>query len=118
MRILVCVLAGLFALSPAAARPAEAPPWVELADDGTLSIRTLVTAGASCPAVTADGNTLETKKRFAPDDRFPTELCEARAAPTAAQLAVAGEPVPALPATLRRIVVIGDTGCRIEGHSF
>lgn len=115
-RMVLCLVAGCLAFSGWAARADVAPPWVELGDDGSLSIRTIVAAGMPCPTVTADGSELESKKRFGPDDRFPTEVCEARAAPNAAKLAVAARPVPSLPATVRRIVVIGDTGCRIEGR--
>ena len=116
-RVAICALAGLFALAlPAAAQAAAPPPWVELGDDGMLSIRAIVAAGTPCPRVTADGRDLAAKKRLGPDAGFPLELCDAGAAATSAKLAVAGKPVPTLPAAVRRIVVIGDTGCRIEGH--
>lgn len=118
-RLTLCVFAGLLVLWTSGARAADVPPpWVELGDDGSLSIRTVVAPGTPCPTVTSDGSPLDTKKRFGPDEPFPLEVCDARIAQSGIKLAVAGKPVPALPATVRRIVVIGDTGCRIEGHSF
>ena len=35
---------------------------------------------------------------------------------TTRKLTVDGLAVPALPTTIKRIVVIGDTGCRLEGR--
>jgi hypothetical protein len=78
-----------------------------------LSVRTIVTPGTPCPAVTADGAAVAARKRLGPDDRFPLELCDARVAPDSTGITAGDQPVPALPRAIRRIVVIGDTGCRI-----
>ena len=60
-RLLVALAASLIAGSAAAA---ELPaPWVELAANGELSIRTAIAAGAPCPPVIADGATLGTGLR-------------------------------------------------------
>src|SRR5437588_12869444 len=120
MRGLNRLAAGLaalfFAASPCVA--AEWPaPWVELAADGTLSVRTTVAPGAACPAVSADGAAVATALRGAPDGKFPLQLCEARVPAATGRLLVGGAGVPTLPATVRRIVVIGDTGCRLEGRA-
>src|SRR5439155_64627 len=58
-----------------------------------------------------------TAQRGGPDGKFPITLCEARAPATTARLVVSGMRVPTLPAMVRRIVVIGDTGCRLEGRA-
>jgi hypothetical protein len=101
----------------AAAQAAEMPrPWVQLGSDGTLSVRALVVPGAACPPVAVDGKTVATARRGAPDLRFPVQLCEARAPPGAAKLAVGKTALPTLAAQPRRVVVIGDTGCRLEGR--
>ena len=92
-------------------------PWVELAVDGALSVRAIVPPGVPCPAVSADGAALVAVKRGASDNNFPIEVCEARAPVGTAQLAVSGGAVPILPAQVNRIVVIGDTGCRLEGKA-
>jgi Calcineurin-like phosphoesterase len=92
-------------------------PWTELASDGTLSVRIAVAAGEACPKVTADGIDLPMAQRAAADDGFPVAVCEARAPAVTRQLIVGGSPAPILPPEVRRIVVIGDTGCRLEGRA-
>src|ERR1700686_1300090 len=117
MRGLNRLAAGLaalfFAVTPCVA--AEWPaPWAELGADGTLSVRTIVAPGAACPPVSADGAAVATVQRGAPDANFPIQLCETRVPAIPARLTVGGAGVPTLPAMVRRIVVIGDTGCRLE----
>jgi len=91
--------------------------WTELASDGTLSARIAVTAGTACPKATADGADLLTTLRTRADDGFPVAVCEARAPAATRQLIVGDAPAPVLPPEVRRIAVIGDTGCRLEGHA-
>jgi predicted phosphodiesterase len=55
--------------------------------------------------------------RAGADDGFPVAVCEARAPAVTRQLTVEGSPAPILPEEVRRIVVIGDTGCRLEGRA-
>jgi predicted phosphodiesterase len=92
-------------------------PRTVLASDGTLSVRIAVGAGTACPKATADGMDLPMAARAGADDGFPVTLCEARAPVATRQLIVGGSPAPILPPEVRRIVVIGDTGCRLEGHA-
>ncbi|MBV8493057.1 MAG: metallophosphoesterase [Alphaproteobacteria bacterium] len=112
------LLAMLLAVSINAAVAADWPaPWVELAADGGLSLRAVAAQGAACPSFTVGGARLAGTRRGAPDGNFPIEVCEARAPLAAAKLAAAGVPLPVLPAEVNRIVVIGDTGCRLEGRA-
>lgn len=90
--------------------------WVELTADG-LSVRAVVASGAACPQVNADGAPVVTQRRGKPDGNFPVEVCEAKAPLNAAKLVAGTAPLPVLPAQVNRIVVIGDTGCRIEGKA-
>src|SRR4051812_11409663 len=111
MRGTFSLLATLLAASINAATAAELPaPWVELAANGELSVRAMVAPGVPCPLVSADGVTLVASHRGVPDGKFSVEICEARAPAATARLAVGNVAVPVLPATVRRIVVIGDTG--------
>jgi hypothetical protein len=111
--LVVCLTAN--AVSAAAA---ELPaPWVELAANGELSVRAVVAPDTACLSVSADGVTLVAGRRGASDANFPIEVCEARTPAATTRLTVGGVPVPTLPAMARRIVVIGDTGCRIEGKA-
>jgi hypothetical protein len=96
---------------------AAAEPWVQLAADGQLSVRTAIAAGAACPTVVADGASVALTPRGAPDDPFPVQVCEATVPATTAKLALGQTALPTVPLNVRRIVVIGDTGCRIKGRT-
>ena len=98
---------------PAAA--ADLPdPWVEYTAAGA-EVRAIVAPGMACPAVTVDGKPLPMVTRGTPDPAFPVQLC-ARTLPDAVRrVAVEGLPVAVPPARLRRVVVLGDTGCRLKG---
>ncbi len=104
-------------LAGRAAQAAELPlPWVQLADDGTLSVRAVVAPNGTCPVVLADGKAVAARSRALADDKFPVRVCEARVPAATAALTVGGGAMPVLPAAVQRLVVIGDTGCRIAGR--
>jgi hypothetical protein len=108
----------LLAVTPATTLAADLPaPWVELAADGALSVRMVVASGAGCPSLSADGAALAMQRRGKPDANFPVEVCEATAPASVTKLAAGGRPLPVLPAQVNRIVIIGDTGCRLEGKA-
>jgi hypothetical protein len=98
--------------------PFIAGPWVELAADGNLAVRVVVASSVTaCPEITADGKTMEARQRGAADGNFPITVCSATVPLATRNLSVGSVAVPMLPATINRIVVIGDTGCRIEGNA-
>ena len=99
------------------AAPAGPPAWVELAADGTLSVRSVVAPGTACPRVTADGAPVAAQPRGAADAMFPIHVCEARAPAATARLVIDGRALPVLPARIDRIAVVGDTGCRIAARA-
>ena len=97
------------------ARAADLPdPWVQFTAAGAEA-RAIVAPGMACPTVTADGATLPMRRRGAPDDAYPVQLCAFALPEGVRQLAVGGLPVAVPRARLRRIVVLGDTGCRLKG---
>ena len=57
------------------------------------------------------------RPRAAAEPDFPVVVCETRAPATTANLTIAGSPTPVLPQEVRRIVVLGDTGYRLEGRA-
>lgn len=116
MRLKLPLLLALL-LVPMTARAALPGPWVELGADGSLSVRQIVGTGAACPSVEADGKSIAMAKRGTPNDAFPAEVCEASVAGTTAKLSAGGKALPVVAAEIKRIVVFGDTGCRIEGKS-
>ena len=91
--------------------------WVELRSDGALDVRAIVPPGAACPAVIADGATLATAPRDTPDVAYPVQVCAARALAGTKKISVGGLPAPVLPKKLQRIIVLGDTGCRLKGKA-
>jgi hypothetical protein len=98
------------------ARAADLPgPWVELASDGGLDVRSIVAPGMACPKVVADGTELTSALRGRSDDDYPVQVCVAHAAASTRGVTVDGLPVPVLPTDIRRIVMFGDTGCRLKG---
>jgi len=71
----------------------------------------------TCPRMTADGVALRARPRGTPDAAYPIEVCAARVPPGAKDLRVDGQRAPAPPRVLNRIVVLGDTGCRLTGYA-
>ena len=109
----LCLAAGINA-----AAGAELPhPWVELAADGTLSVRAVTAPGAACPTIVADGTAVTAQVRAAPDGAFAIQVCEARVPAATARLAADGVALPVVAPTIRRIAAFGDTGCRVEGKA-
>ena len=109
-------LLAAIVVAPAAGTAGLPPPWVELAADGALSVRAVVAPGSPCPALTADGAALAATVRPAAGGGFPIDVCEGRAPAATATLAAGGAALPVLAGSLRRVVVIGDTGCRLKGR--
>ncbi|MGE0257530.1 MAG: metallophosphoesterase [Alphaproteobacteria bacterium] len=103
------------AAGPAAAQ--STPPWVEVAPSEALSVRVVVPPTTDCPTVSADGGAYAMLPRALPDAAFPVRVCEARVPESVARLSIGDVPLPALPATVNRIVVIGDTGCRLARYA-
>jgi hypothetical protein len=101
-----------------------------IAGEEAKSIVRVIVADSDCPMVMVDGAPLRMSTRAAPDviaqrptqseaslskpSSFPVRVCEATLAPTVRAATVLGRPLPALKALPQRIVVIGDTGCRIK----
>jgi len=113
MRRLFYSLTLLLLSSPAHA--ADLPnAWVELAADGGLDVRAVTVPAVSCPKVVADGAPLASQPRGTSNADFPIQVCVAHAAATTHSLTVDGLPVPTLSRSIKRIVMFGDTGCRLK----
>ena len=91
----------------------------------------VVTAADRCPALSVDGRVVPLAERMPPatlalrptamgparskPSVFPYRTCEAALAPGARHASVEGMPLSLARRVVTRIVVIGDTGCRIKG---
>lgn len=100
-------------LLPAQAQDHPTPVWAEFAADG-VSVRAIVT-GADCPTASVDGRPLTMSVRQASSVEFPVTTCQATVPPGARCATVDGRRLALAPRKLKRIVVIGDTGCRLKG---
>ncbi len=125
--------AGLAALLLAGSAQAAQDPiqsaFVVLGDGGQAQARVITTA-ATCPAIRADGKAVAMTVRAAPGSEplrptrstpeqskpsaYPVLVCEAALPAGAKAAAVGGRRLPLPVAEPKRIVVIGDTGCRIK----
>src|SRR5690242_7168650 len=104
----------ILAFATSALAQEQASHWVQLAPGGGQEARVLTTA-PSCPSIDIDGAPTPMTQRAAPNDYFPLRLC-ALAIPAKAKKAMLGsEALPLMTKVPQRIMVFGDTGCRIKG---
>lgn len=115
------------ASSPAQASSPSAPvrfAWTEFVGDaktapdpmptGHVVVRA-ITSSATCPSATADGRPLRLTLREAASKSFPVTTCQGTPPPTARHIRVGGIALATRPDRLQRIIIIGDTGCRLKG---
>jgi predicted phosphodiesterase len=123
MMIRFCAVAavGLLISGAAVGAPGQSPPaplssWVQMAPGGVAEVRAVV-GGKSCPEISIDKQTLPMRLRASAAPAFPNLLCAATLPKTAASASIWGRDLPLPRARADRIVVIGDTGCRIKGFA-
>jgi hypothetical protein len=101
--------------------------WVQLGPDVVQQVRAIVPAGTACPPLTVDGATLAMRLRaranarsvpFAKnpafDPPFPVDSCELDIPPAAVHVQLHGRELPLARSAPKRILIVGDTGCRIK----
>lgn len=111
-RLATAALAGLCLFVAGAAR-SEQRAWVELTRNGA-EVR-VATSDAHCPNLTVDGHTLAMSVRAAPEPGFPLTQCQLVAPQGAREASLGGQPLPLPKQPPRRILIFGDTGCRLKG---
>jgi hypothetical protein len=97
------------------AQVAPQTAWVQFNGDGAAEVRVAV-PGDVCPAIIIDGATQAMQRRSVTDQNFPVGLCSAVLATGVKAASVLGVSVPVPVAAPQRILVVGDTGCRVEGR--
>ncbi|HWE46327.1 MAG TPA: metallophosphoesterase [Caulobacteraceae bacterium] len=114
---LLAVLAP-FALIATTAVAQTAPvdhAWVQYVSGG-LELRAVTSANA-CPTASIDGKAATMTARAAPTPEFPVFSC-ALSLPGGAKQVIAGAHAFTLPAhPVQRIVIFGDSGCRLKGKA-
>jgi predicted phosphodiesterase len=90
------------------------PVWVELGPEDSVLARVVVSDEQSCPAITVDGVSRPMTVRWPIPVNF-RPACEFTI-PAGAKSAKVGTQTLALPRTkIEKVIVLGDTGCRIKG---
>ena len=113
MRVVVLALVLLSFCSTARSEGVLAA-FTVLGPDGAVA--RAVVDGAACPALVVDGRRVAMTVRAAADGRFPL-ICDALlpAGAASARLGDAALPVPK--ASIARIALFGDSGCRVDARS-
>lgn len=88
------------------------PPWLEFGPNGQLIARALVEG--QCPMIALDGLESSMDRRAAPTSAFPVVACEATIPFGVQAASILGRPLPLPQGPIKRIAVIGDTGCRLN----
>ncbi|HEY1836190.1 MAG TPA: metallophosphoesterase [Rhizomicrobium sp.] len=115
MKIVAFTAVALLALNaPASAQVVST--WVQMMPGGSAEAR-IVTTSATCPELSVDGTAVKAVLRAAPDANFAVRLCAATIPAGAKSASVDGQSLPVAKADPQRILVIGDTGCRIKGST-
>ncbi len=125
--LLAATLAGCAALAPPA--PSVLSAYIVVGDGGAATVRVLSDA-ATCPPIDIDGRAQPMQLRApagtvaqrptasSPADSkpsaFPLLTCELPLPPSTRTATVQGQALPVPQGEPRRIVVIGDTGCRMK----
>ncbi|HVM98742.1 MAG TPA: metallophosphoesterase [Caulobacteraceae bacterium] len=98
---------------PPSSQPPSDQAWVELTDRGAEA--RLITAKTSCPNLLVDGTSEQMTARAGPDADFPLSVCEAALPKGARAAAIGPQRLPLPAAQVQRVVIFGDTGCRLKG---
>ena len=116
-------MAAAVVLGLATAQAAQArilSQWVQLGPDGSASVRAITED--TCPAVTFDGRSVPMSVRAEParsfgnvkPAQFPVRSCEATVPSDTIAAVLDGKALPLPRANPQRILVFGDSGCRLK----
>ena len=88
--------------------------WTELGPSGITIVRA-ITEQAQCPSIELDTASHPLQVRAQPSPpAFPVLVCETVVPPGTGSATINGQPLPLPKPAPHRIVVIGDTGCRLK----
>lgn len=110
----ILLISGVLHLLCVTASAALPLSWTALGPGGQAIVRVVSTAKA-CPAlqVNAERVPLRVRAYPAPPD-FPVLICEAALSPDAVSVTMDGRQLPLLSRAPEKIVILGDTGCRMK----
>jgi len=88
------------------------PAWLEFGPEGRLIARVIV--DGDCPALAIDDIDVNMTRRAPASDAFPVVTCEATVPFGTRTASILNQDLPLPEGPIRRIAVIGDTGCRVN----
>ncbi len=112
-RGLVAAIVVLFGHVEAPMARAAPVAWVEMTAEGAQA--RLVTLAPHCPPVMLDGRRWSMKQRAPPQEGFAGRVCQAPVPPRTRRASIGGLRLPIPRTRPQRIVVLGDSGCRLKG---
>ena len=116
MRFFTAILACFLTL-PSLSWGKEDIAYVLQGAEGKSLVR-VITAKKACPSVRFDGRKAAMRVRASHAADFPALVCEASVPHGVKKISAGKIRLPAPASEFRRIVVIGDTGCRQKGNAF
>jgi hypothetical protein len=110
--VLAAVAVMAIGATPALAQPRTKAAWVQITGDGAEA--RVAVAAMPCPEATVDGRTRPMTPRGSAKVDFPV-VCVLAIPASAKSVSVAQQSLPLPVRSVRRIVILGDTGCVILG---
>jgi hypothetical protein len=121
--LMIVALGIASSLLPGRAAAKTLAAWVELiGPDIEASARTIVSKESVCPQLQLGDETVQMQVRAEPGPsvlaekqaEFPVRVCEAKVPAAERNITLEGVTLPVPAAEFKRIVIVGDTGCRIK----
>jgi hypothetical protein len=112
---ILLVLALVISIAQSAPASAQGAAFVFTVLGPSGPVARAITSEAACPQITIDGQASEMQLRAGPDANFPVRVCDAAIPPNAQGASIGGEALKLPRAELQRVVIVGDTGCRLKG---
>lgn len=108
--VLVASAWAMLAATPAFA--GEGRQWTQFTPGG-LEARAIA-EGTECPRISIDGREASMSPRADPEPDFPHRVCAAAIPSEARTASIAGRPLPLPAPRIDKILLVGDTGCRLK----
>jgi hypothetical protein len=110
-----CAFILIQAVLAQAALAAPVAAWVQLGPRGA-EIRAVAEDGG-CPSVEIDGALRPMQPRGRADPAFPVAVCQLPVPAGAQRARIAGQALPLPRSSPQRVLIFGDTGCRVKGRT-
>ena len=112
MRWVIAATIGIWLAGASAAR-ADQRAWIEMTATGPQA--RVETTDPRCPGLYLDGRLAPMQLRAGPDGAFPTNLCQLDIPAGTKRASVGFQALPLPHGPPQRILIFGDTGCRLKG---